>query len=559
MKKETRNALIYLIIVISLAYLPFLNFRVLRMAGDEKVYVSQAIEMAREGRWFVQTLADQPDYYKGPLHYILIRVGLILFGTNLLAVTWMNWFFALLGGIAFYFLGAQWKNPKTGFLLGILSALNIGVFSHAFASQMEVELTGLYAIATAMLGLPLLCPEAPTRKNNLKSDYLIDLPFWITAGIAGLSKSPLHAFLIGMGAVCFWFLEGSLWRRLKSVGSWLSAITGIIVCLAGYAPAYIFDHKNFMEIFIGRENVQKPDNGRHVDYVLRSIPHFLFPWTGFALVGFFKGAWKLTRNRKNTNMLIKLGIGMCVPTFLFFCAFPYKGQNYNMVALSPLLLAGLAFYDGVIPQWSQRLASITVGIAALLLTILFSHFFHAEIPSWWPSGLILAPVLCFVISALQFWRAKDFRQVGRSTLFLFVGFASLIIAPGEREMLGIKEFIKIHPEKKLVYYNLEPTIWSEWGLLQCVLGKEVRGLHRENQMNELLASGNALIVPGDEALKKLEEHAKNQKIDLGPFQVASWKRWMTKGTNSKGETLWKQAWQLKDLSILERDFYILWR
>src|SRR5687768_16262232 len=89
-----------------LLFAPFMGFRVLRTAGDDKVYVAQALEMARDGHWFVQTLADRPDYYKGPLHLALVRVGHLIFGQSMWATLWMNLALLIVGSIA---LGSAMK------------------------------------------------------------------------------------------------------------------------------------------------------------------------------------------------------------------------------------------------------------------------------------------------------------------------------------------------------------------------------------------------------------------------------------------------------------------
>ena len=53
-------------ICLLLIYVPFLGNRVVRPAGDDKVYVSQAVEMARSGHWFLQTLANVPAPVAAP-------------------------------------------------------------------------------------------------------------------------------------------------------------------------------------------------------------------------------------------------------------------------------------------------------------------------------------------------------------------------------------------------------------------------------------------------------------------------------------------------------------
>src|SRR5271169_1005332 len=90
----------WIVLIITFTYVPFLGYRIVRTAGDEKVYVSEALEMAAHGNWFVQRLQDQPDYYKGPLHYILVRIGLIVFGHSPWAALYMNYLLLIVGALS---------------------------------------------------------------------------------------------------------------------------------------------------------------------------------------------------------------------------------------------------------------------------------------------------------------------------------------------------------------------------------------------------------------------------------------------------------------------------
>src|SRR3989338_7031520 len=86
-----------LAIFLFVAYLPFLGDRVVRPAWDDKVYVSQAVEMAQNGHWFLQTLGGEPNYYKGPIHYILLRIGIAIFGLSMWATVYMSLILVILG------------------------------------------------------------------------------------------------------------------------------------------------------------------------------------------------------------------------------------------------------------------------------------------------------------------------------------------------------------------------------------------------------------------------------------------------------------------------------
>ncbi|NUM89275.1 MAG: hypothetical protein HUU37_08740, partial [Bdellovibrionales bacterium] len=89
-----------LLVFIFLVYAPFLGDRVVRPAGDDKVYVSQAIEMQQAGTWFLQRLSGEPNYYKGPFHYVALRFGMAVFGQDSIwAALWMNLLLVTLGAL----------------------------------------------------------------------------------------------------------------------------------------------------------------------------------------------------------------------------------------------------------------------------------------------------------------------------------------------------------------------------------------------------------------------------------------------------------------------------
>src|SRR3990167_9516040 len=93
-------AWLLLALFISAAYVPFLGFRSARTAGDDKVYTSQVLEMVRDGRFFVQTLGDDPDYRKGPFHYLALRAGIAVLGRNMWATLYMNLILVVAGALA---------------------------------------------------------------------------------------------------------------------------------------------------------------------------------------------------------------------------------------------------------------------------------------------------------------------------------------------------------------------------------------------------------------------------------------------------------------------------
>ncbi|MGE4231973.1 MAG: ArnT family glycosyltransferase [Bacteriovoracia bacterium] len=552
MKKITN--LVFLIVIIVSAYLPFMNFRVLRMAGDEKVYISQAIEMARDGRWFVQTLADEPNYFKGPLHYILIRIGMIFFGNNLFSALWMNLLFVLICGITMFQLGARRWGEKSGLILGFAAALNVGLYSHSYVSQMEIELTAFYCLAAWILSIGEYKSSWSVKQFN-KHNFKWDLLFWVLAGISGWSKSPLYSVFIGISGITYWALTGQLMIRARSYKSWLAAITGVLIGFAGYLPVYLLDKEHFVAFYLYRENISKPNTNRPWHYVMIPLTYFLFPWTFIVLSGIIEAVKKKFRD---TDTLF-LGLAIAIPSILFWCFWSYKGQNYNLPNMIGLVIAALALHNGEPPKWVFSVTGVIGLIASMAFVYVMIHFW--PLPSWWdPFWVALALVSLFSFSFLFLKTTKldleTVKHLGIGAMLFFVAFAAIIVPTGQREMIDARKFIKEHPGVTYHYYNLDPSIWSEWGILELTLKEKMIGLHRKEQLEEATKPGHVIFVMQDEWVNNVLDFAKTHKRSAP--EIYTWKRWLTKGRLPDGTSRWSSAWYGRDLTQLERDFKILY-
>jgi 4-amino-4-deoxy-L-arabinose transferase-like glycosyltransferase len=536
----------FLILAVLVATLPFLDARTLRMAGDEKVYVTTAVEMARDGRWFTQTLADEPNYFKGPLHYLFLRVGLLVFGDRLIAGTWMNALVALLAGLAMYQLGRKRWNDKSGLLLGIATALNVGAFSYSIVSQMEVEVFAFYALATAALGLA-----------STKSAYWRDLPFWLAAALAGWSKSPLLSVLIGSGAITYWALSSQLASRARDYRAWLAALTGVAVCALGYLPAALLDWKNVYETFILREQLTKASNQHSWHYVMRPLLHFTLPWTFVVLAAILKTVKAARCTPASVDVpMIKLGLGMAMPTVLFWCLWTYKNQTYTLPVIPALLLFAWAAFNGTLPKLTTRLAG-ALGVLVFLAAAAFIFHF-APLPEWWSRTWLFVAFVGILAYVAAFLMSEDVRVLGVGTVGLFVAFGAFITPPGEREMRDIREHVRENPGSTYYYYNLDPSIWSEWALLQLTLHRPIKGLHRPQQLAEATRPGHVVLVQNRDNLNVVLDYWRKHAGQRSNHpEITPWRRWLNKGKTPDGKSRLKAAWANRDLTQLEREYYIV--
>jgi 4-amino-4-deoxy-L-arabinose transferase-like glycosyltransferase len=554
-----------LVFFLLLVYVPFLGNRVVRPAGDDKVYVSQTVEMAKAGHWFLQTLGGEPNYYKGPLHYILLRIGMLLFHTSMWATVYMNLLFVLVAAVA---LGALvYRNMREfegwAFWVAMAFGVNAGIYSHMFASQMEVE-----AACLMVLGLFYLDRAGPGRG---------DFRFWIVAGLLGWLKSPLHSVLLGTSALLFWTWNGELLPRLRSPLAWAAVFTGVLVSAAGYAPAYFFDRENFWNAYVLRETLWKPANGSAWHYpVIPFFTYFLLPWMLPAFVAYldsFSRLWRRQRPIKATpgsRRLVALGVCLILPSVCFFAWHPYRGQNYNLPVIGGLLLIVAATWATRAASWNAlyQLSLTLTSLAMLALPVGLTYLSRRfdPLPYWWPSWLLPVIWLGAFLSARGFFREGiTFNMarpdsLARRSLWIFLAIGCLNTTLGEREMIDIRD--RLYQAKKegktltFSYYNLQKNIWCEWGYLNFMIPYPVSGLYSQAALEQAVRAGDTILVPGDEWLDDMHQHL--DKVFPGAqWRVEPWRRWKTKGKNAQGIPAWQDAWDHKDIRLLERNFYMV--
>ncbi|MGK5086768.1 hypothetical protein WDW86_04365 [Bdellovibrionota bacterium FG-2] len=560
-----------LVLILCLAYLPFIGLPVIRTAGDDKVYVAQALEMLRSGRWFVQTLADVPDYFKGPLHLILVKIGTLLFGFSLWATVYMNFILICLASLAvgslILRLGQKYENQGWAVLGGTMFGLSLGVFSYAFSSQMEVELAALTAIAMNEL------ERANTRNRELL--------FWTLAGFMGWAKSPVYSVHLAASALLFWVFEGSFGARARNPWSWACALWGVAVGVAGYVPAAILDFKNFFGIYILRENWSKADNGgSSTEAVSAVFSFFLLPWMfvvwaalGDSVLGLFRKRSPGDAPAFFTSRGFMLALAVALPNLLFFTLFRYHGQNYSLPVVSALVLFAVL-------QWQQSQMSSRKIIFIALLFSLLAWFFvpgfifaiqtrFVDLPSWWPTGFAVGVSAVALLGMGLIVREcirglrKGFAVfnpafVAVGALGFFVPLAWLMVVLGEREWTPLGEILMSGGEKpaQVFYLNTGRGLWSEWALFGYEAGVSVKGVHLEAALPPLLKNGAVFVAPDSASLEGLRVSLKQQ--DPGAtLSIREWKRWrVPHHRDARGRALWLAAWEDRNISVLERDMFV---
>lgn len=532
----------------------------MRTTGDEKVYIAQAIEMQQANRWFLQTLANEPNYYKGPLHYILIRIGFIIFGNHSLwAALWMNVFFLTLSSMTLYAaLFKLTKTPELSFFTSLALVTAPGVFSHMFASQMEIELVGIYSFV--MAGFMLSDSRTVNR---------LDLITWILIGFASWVKSPLHSLLLAFSAFIYLFLNSSLRIKLINARYISYLFIGILVGVSGYIVPLLYDFDNFLQTYILRESISKGSNG--VGIIESFLPTYSYQigfWAAIILPGLFFTCRKAIHNRLagNDAKIISAAFAICLPTTVFFIIHPYRGAIYTIPVLPAVITLGFIGYS---PYFTERFRhKKKILITSICLALIPNTLIATLYSLIFPTNLLTDPIILVTIFgtialtlAIYYRRHQIFKSIRIELIYFTIALFSLLPALlimkkiGEFEIKALSQYKENKDDPELVYANIDKFLWSEWGLLNLSFGGKVLPAHEQHQLVSYLQSGHPVIIDNVKHLKMIE---KDYPSLFASLKINTWKRW--KKHIAFNQQIIKNAAQpsySRNLDLMLRESYIV--
>ncbi len=553
-----------LIFFITLTYLYFMLDMYLPTTGDQKTYIAQALEMHRDGHWFMQTLFNEPDYYKGPLHFIFLRVGFILFGTHsMFALVYMNFFgLILLVILLFRFFKSSLDDTGWAFFYALSVVLSVGVYSHSFASQMEAELVILYGITLYLLD--------KTHRDTTLTNLLL---LWGTIGLAGWLKSPAYSLFLGLSVVLYWVLIQEIRTKISEWKNYVAIVFGIGISIAGYLPILIYDGDAFIDTYILRESLSKGSNG--VPWTTAFFPiftYFLAPFMFVAIFSYLLSFYKTIFKKvdvldKHERRLIKLGIALSTPTLLFFTFHPYRGDIYALPIVSATMLMAYVFFRAYLREYEKtyiflmRLSSYVLSLVPLLVIALYLRL--SPMPEWWSP--LLFPLAVFTLFfTLWFVHRESKKVLKESPLLLGLAFIPLLLTLslmlqdfGKGEIKGLQEYVKTNKiTKPLGDYNLYKNYWNQYGALNFWAGVDVVGLFSKEELALFIIDGGSVIVEGDNRLEEFELNLP-EHLSMKDFDIYLWKRWLTHGKGPNGESKFVQYFKSKNISDIQKNYYIL--
>ena len=94
------------------------------------------------------------------------------------------------------------------------------------------------------------------------------------------------------------------------------------------------------------------------------------------------------------------------------------------------------------------------------------------------------------------------------------------------------------------------------GYLNFWVGFPIRGIHREEQLKEVIEKSSVILVPGKKHRADLLDFV-DKYFPGYQYTEQPWKRWQTKGKDHQGISVWKQSWGRQDFTTIEKTYSII--
>jgi len=428
------------------------------LTGDQKVYLSVALEMTEKKSWIIPYLLGEPNFLKPPLQYWATILswkvfGLSVFGSLIPSVL------ALAGSSYFVFKIAERLKLTRPALASFLFASSIGSMTYGTTAQMEIWI--VFFMLSSWLSV---------LNGHILTSYLL-------VGLMALVKGPLYPVL--------WTISLLAWNRklLKAPRFWLSLFVGASLGLSWYFLAAQTHYEEMVRQFFMIENLGKISTPQ--GSILKLWGEYvssLFPWVFLLTPAVFqKNTVKKWKKHKRFYLAYSL-VGA-----VFFTFFPYRVGTY-LYFLTPVMAMMVSELDFKISvKWKWGLGILYTGTFLLMLILI-----HQLSSNGW-LGQTLAWSFFFGFFLFVFCLMTE-RPVyfGLSCLILVNLIRVAAVEVGEMDVKALRDFQAVHDEP-MGYFMDGQDIWHEYGLISTILSKPVSRIHDLSQLDAFVKSGGAVI------------------------------------------------------------------
>jgi 4-amino-4-deoxy-L-arabinose transferase-like glycosyltransferase len=454
----------FIYLVISVFYAVGLWGMSVPLTGDQKVYLSIALEMKERSEWMIPYLFNEANFLKPPLQYWATLLswnvfGLSIFGAMIPSVL------ALLGSAWLVNRIANRGSQVKTFLPGLIFSASLGTMTYGTTAQMEIWIVFFYLWAW----LELL------ENRFFRAFAVVGVMAWV--------KGPLYPVLWVISSWMYFYYQKEPKKVLSR--NYLAALAvGVVIGLGWFLLAARTHLQPMLDVFLLRENVAKMQTSHGTPMSLwGEFLYSLFPWVFWLILAF---ASKEARARMSERKFFYLSFAL-FPA-LFFTFFPYRVNTY-LYLLTPI--AAMIACDAA----TVKKSGLSQGVAGLvsLIAVGFSIFtFRLMLGGWigpelgWPLLLILG------LWAFFYW-TRNLKSIALVSLVLVNLIRVGAVELGERDLAGLRAFHEIDASP-LAYWIDQKDIWHEFGLVSAALKTDIQRLDQPAARDAFLNQGGALIL-----------------------------------------------------------------
>lgn len=529
----------------AIVYGLFLSHLSIPITGDEKQYLSTAVEMFEKKSWLKPLLFGEPSYYKPPFQYWLSVTSLQVLGYSLWAVLVPSALAAL--GTAF-FLGeiSLLLNERRELVRsGLWFMASIGAITYGVVAQMEIYLC-FFLTAAWWAVLKWVSEPLETR-----SDRYLFLAFTF-AGFLALVKSPLYFALWGSGLFIFMLISGE-WESFRSRNVYFAALWGAIVGASWYVIILFVDRDRFWADYVVRETFAKNNGNRTAPYqIWVALSYLALPMTLLLVPSI-----RVLLRRRRAAALFRLSVSWVLPIALFFTVFPYRVNTY-LVVLVPVI--ALITDWGTIHDRKARMVRALFSVTAFLFATVFVSLGAIVLKT----GLFPKEFALALFAAATIYLFSVYRSSARSLLVSSLFGATIILAlvgmAGKQDLAGLRLVLANQSRSKpVVMIDLERDIWHDVGMVSLAVERPIRRVQSLDAAADTLARDGIVIFSDKQFVAHFDSfQAKwNERHNGRKLHVENWIRW-----GRRKEVRFAQALRESDAETIRaslvREYKIIW-
>jgi 4-amino-4-deoxy-L-arabinose transferase-like glycosyltransferase len=457
-------------ITILLVYLMGLWGASVPLTGDQKVYLSIALEMFEKNEWVIPSLFNEPNFLKPPFQYWATIIGWKLFGLSVFGALVPS-VIALLGSSFFCYQIGKKLNIKSPTMAAVLFASTIGSMTYGSTAQMEIWVVFFFLAAWFSV---------------LSSQILLA---FVLIGVLAWVKGPLYSVL--------WTACVLIWNTglIKTKRFWLALLSGTLIGLMWYFLAASTHRQEILNQFVFSENLGKIYTAHGtIAELWGEFFYSLFPW---GIVLFLAALQKNSRTKWIENKKFYLSYAL-VP-LLFFTFFPYRVNSY-LYLLTPIAAIMASEID---LKFGKKIKLIGLGIYSVIFVLLIFLTYRLVSDGWIGFEIVVSLLMTIVLFLIGYLKS-EWKHVALSSLLLVNLLRVAAVQIGEKDVADLRTAFESRTGDYAFYIDSR-DIWHEFGLISSVLGHSMQRIYSLTDLDNFLAIGGTVILQPEQLMDQTQK------------------------------------------------------